>query len=694
MSEQNNEGRNIIDKLLHPSKRGRVWQIFVGIIVLVCLAGLVNAGTYYNQAVSWVSNQTNNTVKLPKTHEFSFNLGLDLQGGTHLTYRADVSDIPKKRRESAVQGVRDVIERRVNALGVNEPNIRTSKNEEGSYRIVAELAGIKDVEKAIEEIGKTPLLEFKEKAQPKTELSEKEKEEIKEYNTQAQKKAEEVLGKLISGGDFSALIEKYDEKRPSEKSTSTDPIWITQRSHSQLAETVKEMKSGKVKEEIVETEKGYVIPKLLEQRVKKNEESGEPIKEIKASHLLICYNGAENCKKDISRDKAYKRIKDIKKEANPNNFSELVKEHSSEPGAGVSAGDLGWIRKGDMVKPFEKALWEEETGSISYIVETKFGYHLIYKKEERQVKEYQLQDIFIDKKQEQDYLQPNKQWENTKLSGKYLSGASVNFTRTGSPQVSLQFNSEGGELFEKITRRNVGEKVAIFLDGKVVSAPTVNEAIPGGEAVISGKFTVDEAKQLAQRLNAGALPVPIELISQKTVGPSLGQDSIDNSLKAGVIGLILVALFMIVIYRVSGLLAVASLTIYGLLVLALFKLFAITLTLGSLAGFVVSVGMAVDANVLIFERLKEELREGKSLEDAIPQSFRRAWPSIRDGNISTLITCFILMQFTTGVVRGFAITLFIGILISMFSAIIITKNLMDLIPKGWLEKRKKILIKN
>jgi preprotein translocase subunit SecD len=347
-----------------------------------------------------------------------------------------------------------------------------------------------------------------------------------------------------------------------------------------------------------------------------------------------------------------------------------------------------------MVKPFEKALWEQETGSISYIVETKFGYHLIHKKDERQIKEYQVQDIFIDKKQEQDYLQPNKQWENTKLSGKYLSGASVNFTRTGSPQVSLQFNSKGGELFEKITRRNVGDKVAIFLDGKVVSAPTVNEAIPGGKAVISGKFTVDEAKQLAQRLNAGALPVPIELISQKTVGPSLGQDSIDNSLRAGVLGLILVALFMIVIYRISGLLAVISLTIYGLLVLALFKLFAITLTLGSLAGFVVSVGMAVDANVLIFERLKEELREGKALENAIPQSFRRAWPSIRDGNISTLITCFILMQFTTGVVRGFAITLFIGILISMFSAIIITKNLMDLIPKGWLEKRKKILIKS
>ena len=692
MSEQqNNEERNIIEKLLHPTKRGRVWQVFVGIIILVCLAGLVDAGKYYNQGVSWVAGQTNQTVQLPQTHEFPFSLGLDLQGGTHLTYRADVSDIPKERRESAVQGVRDVIERRVNALGVNEPNIRTSKNEEGSYRIVAELAGMKNVEEAIEQIGKTPLLEFKEQAQPKEELTEEEKQEIKENNAQAQERAQEVLGKLLSGGNLEALAGEYDEKRPSEKEQSTDPMWINSRDNSQLVENIKDLEEGEIKQEVIETEKGYVIAKLLDQRIAENED-GEPMKEVKASHLLICYKGAKNCDNDLSREDAYDKIKDLKEQATTDNFAELVKENSTEPGADMSAGDLGWIRKGEMVEPFEEAVFSQEEGTISYVVETKFGYHLIHKKDQREVTEYQIQDIFFDKATPSDYLQPNKQWENTKLSGKHLEGASVQFGRTGSTKVALQFNNKGSELFEEITRKNVGKKVAIFLDGEVISAPTVNEAIPGGEAVITGKFSVDEAKQLAQRLNAGALPVPIELISQKTVGPSLGQESIDNSLKAGILGLILVALFMIVIYRMAGLLSVFSLAIYGILLMAVFKLFSITLTLGSLAGFVVSVGMAVDANVLIFERLKEELREGKSLENAIPQSFKRAWPSIRDGNISTLITCFILMQFTTGVVRGFAITLFIGILISMFSAIIITKNFLELIPKGWLEKNKKLLI--
>jgi preprotein translocase subunit SecD len=327
-------------------------------------------------------------------------------------------------------------------------------------------------------------------------------------------------------------------------------------------------------------------------------------------------------------------------------------------------------------------------------VETKFGYHLIHKQEERNIREYQIHEIYIDKMQESEVLQPDKQWENTQLSGKYLAGASVSFARAGSPQVALEFNSEGGDLFEEITRRNVDKKVGIFLDGELISAPTVNEAIAGGRAVIEGRFTVDEAKELAQRLNAGALPVPISLISQKTVGASLGQESINSSLEASIVGLILVALFMVIVYRLSGLLAVLSLGVYGILVLAIFKLFAITLTLGSLAGFVVSIGMAVDANVLIFERLKEELRRDKTLEQAVSQAFKRAWPSIRDGNISTLITSFILMQFTTSIVRGFAIILFVGILVSMFTAIVVTRNFVDLIPAQWLEKRRGLLIKS
>jgi preprotein translocase subunit SecD len=203
--------------------------------------------------------------------------------------------------------------------------------------------------------------------------------------------------------------------------------------------------------------------------------------------------------------------------------------------------------------------------------------------------------------------------------------------------------------------------------------------------VISGNFNIKEAKQLAQRLNAGALPVPIHLISQQSVGASLGAVSLATSLKAGIIGLILVGLFMILYYRVPGILAVVSLIIYGALVLAVFKIWPVTLSLAGLAGFILSIGMAVDANVLIFERLKEELQAGKPLSLAVEDSFNRAWPSIRDGNVSTLITCFILIQFSTSIVKGFAITLGLGVLVSMFSAIVITKTFLQLISGKWLE---------
>jgi len=205
--------------------------------------------------------------------------------------------------------------------------------------------------------------------------------------------------------------------------------------------------------------------------------------------------------------------------------------------------------------------------------------------------------------------------------------------------------------------------------------------ITGGEAVINGGFSLDEAKKLVQRLNQGALPVPVELISQKTVGATLGAQSVKDSLYAAIAGLVLVALFMIIVYRINGIIAVLSLGVYGILVLAMFKIIPITLSLAGLAGFILSIGMAVDANVLIFERMKEELAKGKEKGLAIKEGFDRAWPSIRDGNFSTLITCFILMQFSTTLVRGFAITLGIGVLISLFSSMVVTKNLILLFRK-------------
>jgi preprotein translocase subunit SecD len=231
-------------------------------------------------------------------------------------------------------------------------------------------------------------------------------------------------------------------------------------------------------------------------------------------------------------------------------------------------------------------------------------------------------------------------------------------------------------LFAQLTEQNVGKVIGIFLDGEAITAPTVQQVIYGGQATITGDFSVDEAKLLAQRLNAGALPVPIEIVSQQTIGPALGQASLDMSMKAGLLGFVLIAIFMIAYYRLAGLLAVIALTFYAIINLVLYKIFGVTITLSGIAGFVLSLGIAVDANVLVFERLKEELRSGRDLPTAVDEAFRRAWPSIRDGNLTTLIATAVLYAMSTGFIRGFALTLTIGVLISMFSAMTVTRVLL------------------
>lgn len=268
----------------------------------------------------------------------------------------------------------------------------------------------------------------------------------------------------------------------------------------------------------------------------------------------------------------------------------------------------------------------------------------------------------------------------TSLTGKEFKRATLEFDQnTGVPQISLQFDSEGTKKFAEITQKNVGKRVAIFLDGQILSAPTVGTAITDGRAVITGQFSVQEAKELVTRLNSGALPVPIKLIQQENVGATLGLLSVKQSVAAGLIGFAVIALFMLIYYRLPGLLAVFALSIYTVLSLAIFKVFGITLTLAGIAGFILSVGMAVDANILIFERMKEELRKGKSLNQAVEDGFSRAWLSVRDSNVSSLITTFILGYFGSSIIRGFAITLSLGILVSMFTAITVTRTFLRLL---------------
>ncbi|MFA6422530.1 MAG: protein translocase subunit SecD [Candidatus Buchananbacteria bacterium] len=501
-----------------------------------------------------------------------FHLGLDLLGGSHLVYNADMSQIPQADRADSISGVRDVIERRVNSMGISEPLVQT--NQVGNdWRVVVELAGVYDINQAIKMIGETPRLEFKtENPNASTSLTVDQQKQIDALNKTAEEKATSILNQVKGGADMAAL----------------------------------------------------------------------------------------------------------------------AKADSEDPGSKDNGGLYTGVKKGTFVPEFNDVIFNAslKTGDVyPQLVKTQFGYHIIKIDARRGTgdsEEVDVRQILIKTKTAEDIgvaLQP--EWVLSKLTGKNLKKASLEMDQnTGVPQVALEFDSEGAKLFGEITQQNAGKLVAIFLDGQAISIPRVNEPILTGKAVISGNFSLEEAKLLSQRLNAGALPVPINLISQTTVGASLGNESVQKSLFAGFVGLLLVALFMILYYRLPGVLSVIALLIYTTISIAVFKLVPVTMTLAGIAGFILSIGMAVDANVLIFARLKEELKSGKDLPLAIREGFHRAWTSIRDSNISSLITCVILYWFGTSIIKGFALTLAIGIIISMFSAITITRQLLRLVA-GW-----------
>lgn len=281
----------------------------------------------------------------------------------------------------------------------------------------------------------------------------------------------------------------------------------------------------------------------------------------------------------------------------------------------------------------------------------------------------------VDPKKPDDYV-----WYSSGVTGKDLKKAQAVSDGAGNWLISFSLKGPAIEKFGKLTERLIGQPLAIFLDGKLISSPTVRSAITGGEGQIEGRFTAEEAQDLAVQLNAGALPVPVKIIQERSVGATLGQDSINKSLVAGTYGIFLVILFMIVFYRLPGIIASFALLLYTLVTISIFE-HTITLTLAGIAGFILSIGMAVDANILIFERTKEELRAGKNFFNAIDAGFERAFSSIFDSNVNTLIACFVLLIFGTGLIRGFAISLAIGVLVSMFSAIFVTKTMLSLVTK-------------
>ena len=395
------------------------------IILVVAIVAAIFVLPISKKPLSYISKASN------------WRLGLDLVGGTHLVYEVDMSQVAAGDRDSVMNGLKDVIEKRVNLFGVSEPQVVTAK-EGGSYRLIVDLAGVKDIKSAINQIGTTPLLDFRE---------------------------------VMQVGTSTAFVP-------------------------------------------------------------------------------------------------------------------------------------------------------------------------------------------------------------TQLTGRYITSAQLDFDqRTNAPYISFVLNDDGAKIFADLTSKNVGKPIAIFLDNQLIEMPTVNEPITGGRAQITGKFTIDEAKTLVERFNAGALPAPINLINQQTIGASLGQESLQKAIYGGIIGTLAVILFMLIYYRRFGIFSAIALIIYVALTAAVFKLL-ITMTLAGIAGYILSIGMAVDANILIFERTKEEIKKGLAKSSAIEEGFKRAWPSIRDSNVSTMITAAILFFATTSFVKGFALTLFIGVIISMFSAITVTRLLM------------------
>ena len=397
-------------------------------------------------------------INLPSFFDRSFSFGLDVSGGTLLLYEANLNNIQVSYYSSAMDGLRDVIERRINYSGVREPRVQINKSGE-KWRLIVELAGIKDIQEAIKMIGETPYLEFKE--------------------ARTEEEAKAILG---------LQEEEANKEKPDLRIMQTDPYF-----------------------------------------------------------------------------------------------------------------------------------------------------------------------------------------KQTSLTGQYLERAELGFDQNSLPIINIQFNDEGAKIFAILTKKNIGQPLAIYLDNYPISIPVVREEIKEGRAQISGEFTLPEAKELVTRLNQGALPVPINLISQQSVGAVLGEESIEKIAKAALLGFILVLMFMIVIYRMPGFLASISLIIYVILTMSIFKALPVTLTLAGITGFILSVGMAVDANILIFEHAKEEIKKNKPVRISMEDGFLRSWPAIRDSNIATIISAVILYYFTSSMIRGFSVTLAIGVGVSLITALYITR---------------------
>jgi len=396
----------------------------------------------------------------------------------------------------------------------------------------------------------------------------------------------------------------------------------------------------------------------------------------------------------------------VQQEVDPLAALRLQQETADEEGEDA-APQIQYAAKGELAgaPAIEAVLFDDAIAANtvhSEIVESEVAYHIIRKADTRQVTpdegEEAVQEVgyeLITFIKQSVRTNPAESYKATDLTGEFLKRAEVTYGHLGAsrPEVSIFFNPEGADMFRALTKRSIGKTIAIAVDDQIVSAPSVAQELPGGQAQITGNFSIDEASALASRLNEGALPVPIELASQQSVEASLGAEALAVSLKAGLAGLIAVMLYMIFYYRLLGLVAAFAIAFYTAAIIAILKLsstfpagLSITLTLSGIAGLILSIGMAVDANILIYERIREEVRRGRRFGHALEEGFKRAWSAIRDGNISTIITCLILMIIGTGFVKGFAIILIMGVIVSLFTAVVLVRMMLRMSSRGIFEK--------
>ncbi len=523
------------------------------------------------------------------------NLRLSRYFGSPAQKEDSIIKMLRKEAKDAIDRSLHILRNRVDQFGVSEPNIQ----KQGSHRIVIELPGIKDIDRAKALIGKTALLEFKllKEQDITTEVLRRINEELKRIRK----------GKKGTEQEVKQKTEKQKTPSPEEKKIiRAEDLFGTSLDTAQIDTSAQDTTGLMVDQEIFEENPFFA---LLRDMRSYGGEIAVPEKNVYAVNKIL-------------------------------NMPEIQK---------VIPPDAQFLWSGKPVK----------IGDFSY---------------------YEL--FFVKKEPE--------------LTGKYLTDADVqigggsSLASAGKPVVTMKMNSEGAKIFARVTGANVGRRLAIVLDNKVYSAPRINTKIPHGNAIIEGMADMKEAKDLAIVLRAGALPAPVKIIEERTVGPSLGADSIRKGTKSAIIGLILVIVFMMIYYRLSGLIADIALVMNLIIILAVLAGFHFTLTLPGVAGIILTIGMAVDANVLIFERIREELRTGKTIRASIDAGYSRAFTTILDANITTLITAIVLYQFGTGPIRGFALTLSIGILSSMFTALVVTRLIFDYITEKFALRKLSI----